>query len=113
LRKAPKSCHVGIAILDRARTGSDPARQVFWKVGSRGRRDRGRRRISDGWMSCSRQPGVKEAQGPKLPYPAFNSRQSAMLLKRPWPEGVEPGRHSGHGDDDVGESNCPRPLQRP
>jgi hypothetical protein len=24
-------------------------------------------------MSCSRQPGAKEAQGPELPYPAFNS----------------------------------------
>ncbi len=76
-----KSCHVGIAILAWARTGSDPAGQVFLKYGSRAPSDCGGRLFSGDWMSCSRQPGTKEAQGPELPYPAFNSSTERHTFK--------------------------------
>ncbi len=40
--------------------------------------------ISVGCESRDRQPGLREARRPKLPYPALDSRQSAILYKRPW-----------------------------
>lgn len=61
-------------------------------------------------MSCSRQPGIEEAQGPELPYPTFNSRQSAMLLKRPSLVRQRRTSTPAMGDYDVNErtasNNC-------
>ena len=53
--------------------------------------------ISVVFASRDRQPGVNEARSPKLPYPALDSRQSAILYLRPWLA----SQHDGHGDDGV------------
>lgn len=79
-----KSCHVGIIILSSAHLQRH-CNAVFFEFGCQDESGCGGRLISDEYTGGSRQPGITEAQGPELPYPAFHSRQSAMLFKRPWP----------------------------